>query len=170
MYLSISQAASLMGVSISTLRRWEADGSFTPALRTKGKHRRYSEQQVQEYLGHNMTTERHCIAYSRVSSSDQKKDLIRQEERLKEYCHENFGSCLSISDLGSGLKYDKRGLQKLIKLICKGQVSHLVLTHRDRLFRFGAQIIFSLCQILKAMNKYIQYCMSKLFNSMKQED
>jgi predicted site-specific integrase-resolvase len=51
-----------------------------------------------------------------------------------------------ISDLGSGLNYKKRGLKKLLILILKGQVSKIILTHKDRLLRFGSELIFSICQ------------------------
>ena len=52
-----------------------------------------------------------------------------------------------IQDLGSGLNYRKRGLIKLIKLICTNQVERLVITHKDRLLRFGAELLFTLCEI-----------------------
>ena len=51
-----------------------------------------------------------------------------------------------ISDLGSGMNYKKRGLLRLIKQICTHQVDRLVLTHKDRLLRFGSELIFSLCE------------------------
>ena len=47
MYLSIGQAAEVIGVSISTLRRWEQEGSFMPCYRTKGNHRRYSFERIE---------------------------------------------------------------------------------------------------------------------------
>jgi len=48
--------------------------------------------------------------------------------------------------LGSGLNYNKRGLRKLIKMICEQKISVLVLTHKDRLLRFGSEIIINLCE------------------------
>ena len=51
-----------------------------------------------------------------------------------------------IEDLGSGLNYNKRGLKRLIKLIADNQVERLVLTHKDRLLRFGSELVFSLCE------------------------
>ncbi len=51
-----------------------------------------------------------------------------------------------IEDLGSGQNYNKRGLRNLIKAICLAKVDRLVLTHKDRLLRFGAELIFSLCE------------------------
>lgn len=51
-----------------------------------------------------------------------------------------------ISDLGSGMNYSKRGLKKLLSKILNGEMSRLVLTHKDRLLRFGAELIFALCE------------------------
>jgi len=52
----------------------------------------------------------------------------------------------TIQDFGSGLNYQKRGLQKLLKRIMQGDVDRLVLTHKDRLLRFGAEIVFAMCE------------------------
>lgn len=49
--------------------------------------------------------------------------------------------------MGSGINYRKKGLIKLIKLICSDQVERLVITHKDRLARFGSDLIFTLCEI-----------------------
>ena len=51
-----------------------------------------------------------------------------------------------ISDVGSGLNYNKRGLRRLISKICSGEVGRLVLTHKDRLLRFGSELVLSLCE------------------------
>ena len=51
-----------------------------------------------------------------------------------------------LEDLGSGLNYQKKGLRKLIQRICLGEVGRLVITHKDRLLRFGSELVFSLCE------------------------
>jgi predicted site-specific integrase-resolvase len=90
--------------------------------------------------------ERITIAYARVSSSDQKGDLKRQIILLENYCSAKGWVHEVIEDLGSGLNYSKKGLTKLIRLITSKKVERLVLTHKDRLLRFGSEIIFSLCE------------------------
>ena len=87
------------------------------------------------------------MAYARVSSHDQKDDLTRQEQRLEKVCIENNYDFEMISDLGSGINYNKKGLNKLIKMICNRQVSKLILTHKDRLLRFGSPLLFKLCKL-----------------------
>ena len=94
----------------------------------------------------NQDEDKMTIGYCRVSSHDQKEDLKRQIKRVEKYCHK-FGHPVEIiRDLGSGLNYKKRGLQRLIKLILKRKISKLVLTHRDRLLRFGSELILALCK------------------------
>ena len=148
MYISVGQAAEVIGVSISTLRRWEDEESFKPDFRTKGGHRRYDLSRIeQEFLNKNKSNDqRKVVAYARVSSHDQKADLTRQEQRLEKICIENKYNFEVISDLGSGINYNKKGLNKLINMICNRQVSKLILTHKDRLLRFGSPLLFKLCK------------------------
>lgn len=140
--ISISQAAKLKGVSTSTLRRWETEGILIPE-RTANGHRRYDLNQL---LGIKKDLS-FTIGYARVSSHDQKEDLTRQIQVLELFSAQNGWQIEIISDLGSGLNYSKKGLKRLINLITNNQVERLVLTHKDRLLRFGSELIFSLCEI-----------------------
>ena len=147
MYLSISQAATYISVSISTMRRWDVSNYLKPSFRTKGGHRRYLLQKLQELVGlvPDNKNKRKIIGYARVSSHDQKQDLKRQVDRLDRYCSTLNQDYEVINDLGSGLNYKKRGLNKLLKMIISGQVSKIVLTHKDRLLRFGSELFFNIC-------------------------
>ena len=142
-YYSISQAADHLGVSPSTLRRWEACGKLLPE-RTAGGQRRYSASQLMTQQTPHL--QRKTVAYSRVSSHDQKKDLARQQEILSLYCAAKAWQYEIISDLGSGMNYRKKGLRQLLNLIVSGQVERLVITHKDRLLRFGAELVFAVCE------------------------
>jgi predicted site-specific integrase-resolvase len=150
MHLSIGNAAALLGISVSTLRRWETDGYFHPTFRTAGGHRRYDLAQLEiRFLladSAKALKPNHALAYGRVSSSDQKQDLETQKNKLEAYCQAHFESFEILTDRGSGLNYRKPGLKKLLKLIFNRQLSHLVVNHKDRLLRFGADLVFDLCQ------------------------
>ena len=147
--ISISEAAKLKGVSVSTLRRWEADGKLVPE-RTESGHRRYD---IAKLIGVKAELS-YTIGYARVSSHDtsassvqrQKPDLVRQKQVIELFCATNGWQFETIEDLGSGMNYNKKGLKRLIKLIVDAKVERLVLTHKDRLLRFGAELIFSLCE------------------------
>jgi predicted site-specific integrase-resolvase len=86
------------------------------------------------------------IAYARVSSHDQREDLVRQVALLESFCAANGWTYETIQDLGSGLNYRKKGLPTLIRRICSGEVGRLVITHQDRLLRFGSDLVFSVCE------------------------
>jgi predicted site-specific integrase-resolvase len=144
-FVSISVAAAALGVSTSTLRRWEATGRLTPA-RTEGGQRRYDLAALRPGFSHGADVPRKTLAYARVSSHDQRADLERQKQVLELYCASQGWTFDIIADLASGMNYHKRGLQGLLDEILAGTVGRLVLTHKDRLLRFGAELVFAICQ------------------------
>ena len=144
--LSISEAAKLLGVVESTLRRWEEEGRLMPDERTKGNQRRYKLSSLRPELKRGIDYNRKTIAYARVSSHDQKNDLERQKQILEMYCASNGWTFEIISDLGSGMNYHKKGLKTLLNAILDDKVGRLVVTHKDRLLRFGAELVFSICE------------------------
>lgn len=137
--ITIGELADLKAVSVDTIRRWEKDGKIE-SIRTEGGHRRYKLANfVEVKIGR-------TIAYARVSSHDQKADLDRQDAVLSGYCQSKGWDFEVIRDLGSGLNYRKKGLTKLIDLLLSGDISRLVITNKDRLLRFGSELIFSICE------------------------
>ncbi len=142
-FVKIGEAAKILGVNPQTLRRWEEGSVIQPAKRTPKGTRLYS---LQELLGVNDLAYP-TIAYARVSSSDQKEDLERQHAVLEAFCNKNGWQTEIIRDLGSGMNYNKKGLLRLLELIVRGQMSRLVITHKDRLLRFGAEIVFRICEL-----------------------
>ncbi|WP_120945296.1 IS607 family transposase, partial [Helicobacter labacensis] len=146
--LSIGQASKVLGVSIQTLRNWEKKGLLKPDNYTKGGERRYKLESLKginkNLVFHN--DNRKTIAYARVSSADQREDLIRQVQVLELYCSKLGFNYEVIQDLGSGMNYYKKGLTKLLNLILESQVKRLVITHKDRLLRFGAELVFAICE------------------------
>lgn len=144
--VSIGEAAKALGVSITTLRRWEASGRLA-AEYTAGGHRRYDLAKLKpELFRAAADTQRRTVAYARVSSHDQKDDLERQKQVLELYCARQGWTFEVIADLGSGMNYHKKGLKKLLEAIIDGQIGRLVITHKDRLLRFGAELVFAICE------------------------
>jgi len=144
--ISIGEAAEALGVSITTLRRWEAEGKMVPAERTLSGHRRYDLNKLKPEISHKALTTRRTMAYARVSSHDQKADLERQKQVLELYCARQGWTFEVLADLGSGMNYHKKGLKRLLQAILEGQIGRLVITHKDRLLRFGAELVFSMCE------------------------
>ena len=144
--VGIGEAAEALGVSITTLRRWEGEGRIV-AERTGGGHRRYDLAKLRPNLFHGgVSDRRRTVAYARVSSHDQKGDLDRQKQVLEVYCARQGWTFEVISDLGSGMNYRKKGLKRLLGAILDGEVGRLVITHKDRLLRFGAELVFAICE------------------------
>lgn len=146
--IAIGQASRLLGVTIQTLRNWDKQGLLKPDEITKGGSRRYKLESLKN-INKNIKFSvdgLKTIAYARVSSHDQKDDLIRQVQVLELYCAKAGFNYEVIQDLGSGMNYYKKGLTKLLNLILEGQVKRLILTHKDRLLRFGAELIFAICE------------------------
>jgi len=144
--LDIREAAEFLGVSVQTLRRWDAEGRLVPE-RTAGGHRRYDLAKLRPEWFHAVdTANRRTIAYARVSSHDQKDDLERQKQVLELFCARQGWTFEVIADLGSGMNYHKKGLKRLLDAIIGGKVGRLVITHKDRLLRFGAELVFAICE------------------------
>jgi len=141
----ISGAAEALGVSITTLRRWEAEGKLE-AEHTAGGHRRYDLAKLRpEMFRAEAENRRRTIAYARVSRRNQKDELERQKQVLKLYCARQGWRFEIIADLGSGLNYHKKGLKRLLDAVIAGEIGRLVITHQDRLLRFGAELVLAIC-------------------------
>jgi putative resolvase len=141
--VQIGEAAKIRGVSIDTLRRWEKSGKLK-AEKTEGGHRRY---RVADLLKVDNSSLRFTVIYGRVSTPDKKDDLARQIGVLELYCQkQGCENVYTLKDVGSGLNYKKRGLLKLIDLLQRNEVERLIITDKDRLLRFGSELIFALCE------------------------
>lgn len=145
-FVSIGEAAGALGVSVTTLRRWEVNGKLIAAY-TAGGHRRYDLTKLRPdlYLVPDQL-ERRTVAYARVSSHDQKNDLERQKQVRELYCAQQGWNFEVVADLGSGMNYHKKGLKQLLLQILDGRVGRLVIAHKDRLLRFGAGLVFAICK------------------------
>ena len=143
--IRIGAAARLLGVTPQTLRKWESTGYLVPLRKTPGGTRYYSQAQL---LGLKSDDATLTVCYARVSSHDQKADLDRQQALLESCCAAHGWPCTVIRDLGSGMNnYRKKGLHQLLDMVLRGQIRRLVLTHKDRLLRFGAELVFTLCEL-----------------------
>ena len=149
-YYSIGEFAELIGVTQQTLRNWDKAGKLKPSHIGKSGYRYYSQQQLRYYLGLKGENPaiRKVVGYCRVSSNKQKDDLERQIENVKTYMIANGYSFDVVTDIGSGINYNKKGLNQLIDMIVASEVEKIVVLYKDRLLRFGYELIENLC------NKY----------------
>ncbi|NMG09898.1 IS607 family transposase [Brasilonema sp. UFV-L1] len=134
MFKTPKEASSYFGVCLHTLRRWEKSG-IIKAIRTPSGQRRYD---ITSYTG--ISTKgggRTTIVYARVSSRGQKADLDRQVAVLKNL----YPDAELITDIASGLNFKRPGLKALLGRVREGNVGLVVVAHRDRLARFGFDLI-----------------------------
>lgn len=104
----IRVAAKELGVRRETLRTWEKQGKIDPPERTPSGQRRYDLAKLRHLAPRMASSGRATVAYARVSSQDQREDLIRQVALLKSFCAANGWTYETLQDLGSGLKDRKR--------------------------------------------------------------
>ena len=130
-YYSNGEATKILGVHANTLRKW-ADSGKIKSIRTATGQRRYN---LDEFLSVNGTAISVC--YCRVSSPKQRDDLERQVEFMRG----KYPTAEIIKDVGSGLNFKRKGLTALLERAMRGDKLNLVVAHRDRLARFGVDLI-----------------------------
>lgn len=147
-YYSIGKFAGLIGVTQQSLRNWDKTGKLKPHHVTKNGYRYYSQEQIYHYLGlkGEMQKSRKIIGYCRVSSSKQKDELERQVENVRTYMYAKGYSFEIITDIGSSINYNKKGLNQLISMIMSCEAEKIVVLRRDRLIRVGYELIENICQ------------------------
>lgn len=139
-YYSIAETSKLLNVTAQTLRNWDKSGKLKPHHTTDSGYRYYSQEQLNRILGIKNTT-RKVIGYCRVSSHKQKDDLVRQVENMRTYLMAQGRPFEIITDIGSGINYKKKGLRELVRLITQNEVDKVVVVYKDRLLRFGYELI-----------------------------
>lgn len=149
-FYSIGQFSKLIGKTNQTLRNWDKDGTLKPHHVSESGYRYYSQEQLNHFLGlkQEVQLNKKTIGYCRVSSNKQKDDLERQIENVKTYMYAKGYSFEIISDIGSGINYNKKGLNELIDMVTNSEVEKIVILYKDRLIRFGYELIENIC------NKY----------------
>lgn len=142
----ISEASKISGFSKTSLDRWAKSGKLIPDYITETGHRYYDIDKISRKISPK-SEERIVIGYCRVSSSHQSDDLESQKEAVKLYCLSKGYQFKIISDIGSGINYNKLGLLELLKDIIDAKVSKIVLLDKDRLLRLGFDLIKNLCDM-----------------------
>lgn len=147
--LSIGKFAKSLGVSIQTLRNWDKEGKLKPTYVTENGYRYYSEDLLNKFrnIKNVNKIKKKNILYARVSTKNQKDDLDRQVDNLKQYAYSKGYSFEIITDIGSGINYKKEGLLKMINLVECGEVDRIIVLYKDRLIRFGFDLIEYICKL-----------------------
>lgn len=159
-YIGKKKALEILGLSGMTLLKLEKENKIE-IIKTIEGHRKYN---VQKYIDDNkkeseplikntkkeIENKKINVCYVRVSTVGQKSDL----EHQKEYMMKKYKNYELIEDIGSGINFNRKGLRKIIKLGIEGKLNKLVVAYKDRLTRFGFDLIedllkeYSNCEII----------------------
>lgn len=168
-WVKIGEASKQLGVCTKTLRQW-ADAGRIKSTRTPGGTRLYDTSEFGRAVDGKATGDAFprvappCaeaapdvalahpaptaveqrggrdlidVAYCRVSSAGQKADLERQVAYLRERCPR----AEVVRDVGSGLNFKRKGLRSILERALKGHLRSVTVAHRDRLCRFGFELV-----------------------------
>lgn len=145
----VSKAAELLGVSCHILRQWDNEGKIQ-AVRSPGGIRLFDISGINPNIlaKSKAKNAKKVVLYSRVSSAKQKDDLERQRKFLSDNIPDEYSGheVLGVSDIGSGLNFKRPGLLRVLGSVKEGDVSRIVVSSRDRLARFGFELIEWLCK------------------------
>jgi len=136
-YITIGDASKRYGVTVQTLRKWVADGKI-PCRRIGGGNRLVPVNLDRKPND----VPREKFFYCRVSSGHQRDDLDRQIEEAKRL----YPGHTIIKDIGSGLNWKRKGIVTLLERTIRGEVEEIVVFHRDRLCRFGFDLVSLICR------------------------
>jgi predicted site-specific integrase-resolvase len=137
-FVKISEAAKVFGCCHRTISRWKDNGKINFKQKPSG-HFLY---EIPSELNTSQNQQKIKVIYVRVSSPKQKDDL----ERQKQFLQVRFPNHKVINDIGSGLNFKRRGLLQLLQLVIKTNVEEIVISSKDRLCRFGFELIEWLCE------------------------
>ena len=132
-YKTPRETSEILGISIDRLRRLAENGTIS-TIRTPGGQRRYD---VQGYLDAQTGTDITTVGYCRVSGKGQSDALASQVA----YLQKHYPEAEIIKDFGSGINFKRKGLRTLLERILRGDKLRIVVAHRDRLARFGSEVI-----------------------------
>jgi len=143
---SPKEFGKLIGKSVNTLQKWDRKGILR-AYRSPTNRRYYTHEQYLQYRGFISSEQGKTIAYARVSSPSQEKDLATQKEALRSYCLEQGVKVDQwVEDVGSALNYKRKGFNQIIEDIELGHVKRLIIGYEDRLVRFGYDWFEAFCE------------------------
>jgi len=130
-FIPSRKAREILGVHENTLRRWANEGKIRHIKTAAGQRLYDTDSFVGKY------SEKRKVCYCRVSSYKQRDDLERQVIFMSGRCP----GYEIVTDIGSGLNFRRKGLLALLESVCSGTVGEIAVAHRDRLARFGFDLI-----------------------------
>lgn len=138
--MKAKEVLNILNIGHRTLGTYVKKGLLNP-IKINTNHYEYDPEEVFAILS--KKKERYNITYSRVSLHKQKNDLKTQTKRLYDFATSN-GYLIKeqIEDVKSGMSFeDRKGFVKLLKKVTNYEVKNVIIEHKDRLVRFGFELV-----------------------------
>lgn len=148
MQIKTKQVLEMLNISKTKLRELERTGELVPVKKTT-RSKYFLKEDVQAYLGDTIKhSDKKVIVYYRVSSNSQKNELKNQLNYIENYTtSQGIKVDEYIKDIGSGINYNNPGLNRIIKMVINDEVKKIIVSHKDRLVRFGFELIENICKL-----------------------
>lgn len=152
-YYTTKEVKDILNVSNTTLMRYRNE-DIVKYVKLSEKKFLYDRESIDNLVSNTNinndfeTDNRINVIYSRVSTSKQQDDLLKQKQLLNDYCNTN-GIIVSevFSEVASGMNEDRKELNKMLKMVCEKKVDKIYITYKDRLTRFGFGYIKNICDL-----------------------
>ena len=140
----IGEFAKLVHRTPKTIRRWETLGKIK-SKRLPSGHRYFDDESLRDVMGL-PAKEKAVVVYCRVSSKGQKADLKRQLAAMQQWTLAR-GMTVDewVEEVGGGMNFKRPLFLSLVDRIVRGEIKTLVVAHKDRLMRFGFDLLQHLC-------------------------
>ena len=148
MQIKTKQVLEMLNISKTKLRELERTGELVPVKKTT-RSKYFLKEDVKAYLGETIKySDKKTIVYYRVSSNSQKNELKNQLNYIENYTtSQGIKVDEYIKDIGSGINYNNPGLNKIMKMVINDEVKKIIVSHKDRLVRFGFELIENICKL-----------------------
>jgi len=142
--MKAKEVLGLLRISRVTLSKYVKEGTIKVTILPNGRYN-YNEKSVYSFL--NKDLPRKTVAYARVSTKKQKKDLENQIQFIKNYCFQN-GIILNAiyEDIASGMRFKRKKLMSLLRELMNYKIEKIIISHKDRLSRIGFELFYDLFQ------------------------
>ena len=146
--MKANQVLKVLGISRSTLYRYKKEGIIKIKTKFNDNFYEYDDDSVYRLLGDSTKSKNKLIvSYARVSTQNQKKQLVEQNQRIYESCiSRGLKLDKQFSDIKSGMSADRQEFQELLNDIVRNKIDTVVIENKDRLVRFGYEILEYVCK------------------------
>ena len=144
-YIRVAEASRISCMHPHTLRKYAKEGKIK-SFTTPAGQKRFDRQDLEKLINSSIPikeiqkNDKINYLYARVSSKKQMDDLERQINYIKQRRPE-YSTYTTLSDIASGINFKRKGLEAILDSCIQGTIGEVIIAHRDRLCRFGFELI-----------------------------